>query len=381
MEKLVKKLIKNKILIIIQQANGDVLLASPLVQALKEAYPSVSIDFVVNESTLSMARAVLGVSEIYPYCYSWRKKGIFYRLFKEIQLFKKLWKKYDIAISLTAADRPALLALTSGKYSICQQDIQEKKSGWKRRYLDHTYRFDPHAHIILNNRKVLDFLKITPARMDLVGQVDPGLRQKMREKLKSLGIERFVIFHPSARESYKIYPMALRNQLLKLLNQAKIPVIVTGIGAGLDLQISHELPNDLPYVHNFIGQCGSILELMALMDLSEAYIGMDTLNMHLSASLNKPIFAIFGPTNTNIWSPWSNDLQQGAEAGASAMRKYGKVTLFQANLPCVPCFKAGCDDRGGKSECLSHISPEFIFRFFSDWWTNQSCSAAAEHED
>jgi heptosyltransferase III len=359
-----------KVLIIIRQANGDVLLASPIVKALQEEYSGVRVDLVVNESTLSMAKAISGISEIYPYCYSWRKKGIFYRIFKELQLFIKLWKKYDIALSLTAADRSILLALTSGKRSVGPVEPEQKKSWWKRKCLTHHYFFDPNSHIILNNRKALECLKIGPATLELKGQVDPVLKKAMQERLDKLGIKKFIIFHPSARESYKVYPEDLRHELLSFFNQAKIPVVITGIECELDLKISRALP-ELPYLYNFVGKCASILELMALMDLSEAYVGMDTLNMHLAASLNKPIFAIFGPTNSRVWSPWSNALQSGAGEGALAVRKYGNVTLFQANLPCVPCFKAGCDDRGGKSECLSHISPAVIWRVFSEWWRSK----------
>ena len=47
----------------------------------------------------------------------------------------------------------------------------------------------------------------------------------------------------------------------------------------------------------------------ALSELSLAYIGMDTLNMHIAAAQNKRIFAIFGPTNLTMWSPWSNELK------------------------------------------------------------------------
>ncbi len=357
----------HKILVIIRQVNGDVLFASPVINALKDAYPASKIDLLVNESTLSMAEALPNVSDIYAYCYTWRKKGFFYRCWKEIQLFLKVWKKYDVALSLTASDRSILLAIMAGKISVGALDDEIQKSWWKKKYLTHSYAFDPSVSVVINNRKALQGLGLTPEKMELKSQVDPALREQMKNKLASLGLEKFVIFHPSARVSYKIYPTILRNKLLSLLDQEGVPVVVTGGVSDLDSKISDELPN-LPHVHNFIGQSSSIRELIALIDLSEGYVGMDTLNMHLAASLNKPIFAIFGPTNPSVWSPWSNDLQRGAGAGAYAVQQYGNVTLFQSTLPCVPCFKAGCDDRGGKSECLEDISPQWICGFVMNWW-------------
>jgi heptosyltransferase-3 len=102
-------------------------------------------------------------------------------------------------------------------------------------------------------------------------------------------------------------------------------------------------------------------EYIALSDLSMAYIGMDTLNMHIAAGQNKSIFAIFGPTLPQVWSPWSNRTQSYAKE-SKTVQTYGNVTLFQANMPCVACGLAGCDDRGGKSDCLYMIDPNTIFK-------------------
>ena len=92
-----------------------------------------------------------------------------------------------------------------------------------------------------------------------------------------------------------------------------------------------------------------------------AYIGMDTLNMHIASGQNKNIFAIFGPTLPQIWSPWSNETQSYAKE-SKAVQKYGNITLFQADMPCVACGLAGCDDKGGKSDCLYNIDPNTIFK-------------------
>ena len=96
---------------------------------------------------------------------------------------------------------------------------------------------------------------------------------------------------------------------------------------------------------------------------------MDTLNMHIAASYSKRIFAIFGPTNLNMWSPWSNKLQKSATEN-KPIQVYDNITIFQANMPCVACGKAGCDNKHGKSECLDHISPKVIFDAVKAWYEN-----------
>jgi heptosyltransferase-3 len=130
------------------------------------------------------------------------------------------------------------------------------------------------------------------------------------------------------------------------LNTLNIPIIVTGARSDIDLRIKSELPK-LDNLYDFINET-SLDELFALSDKSLCYIGMDTLNMHIASSQNKKIFAIFGPTITSMWRPWSNGNSDN-------------IKIFQANMSCINCGKAGCDNKHGKSECLDNIEPKLIF--------------------
>jgi len=363
-----KKQIKSeefkRFLIIVRQANGDVLLSSSLVQGLRIAYPEATIDLLVNEHTRELAEAIPEVNQVLAYDYAWKKKGFFYRYWKEFELLKKIWHRYDLAISLTASDRSVIFAMLAGKYSIGVVDEDRAKSWWKRKYLDRAYFLNPRKHTVLNYMKALEFLNARPQKIQVILSVDPSIREKVQKDLDALGIKKFFIFHPSAKNDYKVYPKASRDRLFRYFDQAGISLVVTGGKSPLDEAISAELPS-LAHLHNFIGKY-SIKELIALTELSEAYVGMDTLNMHLAASLNKPIFAIFGPTNPLIWSPWSNEMQRGSSVQSAPRIQYGNITLFQANLPCVPCQRAGCDDKGGRSECLFDLSPEFVWHGIQD---------------
>jgi len=96
---------------------------------------------------------------------------------------------------------------------------------------------------------------------------------------------------------------------------------------------------------------------------------MDTLNMHIAAAQNKRVFAIFGPTILTMWSPWSNELQLSAKED-KPIQSYGNITIFQANMPCVACGQAGCDNSHVKSECLDNINPRVIFDEVEKWCKN-----------
>ena len=79
-----------------------------------------------------------------------------------------------------------------------------------------------------------------------------------------------------------------------------IPIVITGSNSQLDSEIKLTIPNSSNII-NLIGET-SLEELFALSELSSAYIGMDTMNMHIAASQSKRVFAIFGPTILKMWS-------------------------------------------------------------------------------
>ena len=140
--------------------------------------------------------------------------------------------------------------------------------------------------------------------------------------------------------------------------------MITGSNNEIDTEIKQELPS-LSNVHDMIGET-SLAEYFVLSEMALAYIGVDTLNMHIAAGQNKPIFAIFGPTNLSMWSPWSNVLKSSTKTN-TPKQTYGNITIFQADMPCVACGKSGCNNKG-ISECLDNISPQVIANEVEKWF-------------
>ena len=352
-----------KILIIIQRSNGDVFLSSSLIKALYENYESPQIDLLINDDTLPIAKLMPFIKNIHTFSYQLKQKN---RWKQEKTLFKKIFKKYDLSINLTASDRSVFYALIAGKISISAVESDRKKSWWKKILLTHFYYFNHSQHILINNLQPLNFLKIKVNTINYDIETSSESSLHIKKKLKDKGVNNFLLFHSSAQYQYKIYPQHLRDILLSSLSQLGIFIIVTGGRSSIDLEIKKKLPF-LPNVIDFIGET-TLEEFISLSKLSLGYIGMDTLNMHISASQNKRIFAIFGPTNLKMWSPWSTELKLSATHDMP-IQTYGNITIFQANMKCVACGKAGCDNNG-ISECLSNINPEIVFKEVNNWYKN-----------
>ena len=359
-------MVKNhkKILIIIQRSNGDVLLSASLINKLFNHYESPQIDLLINDDTIETAKLLSNINFIHTFSYEKKQNNGFKQ---EREIIASIYKKYDLSISLTASDRSIVYAFLAGKKSISAIDMESHKSWWKKLLLNSYYYFDSREHILLNNLKPLDLLGIR--HLNIQDPLIYGFQaiQSIKNKIKQINVDKFLIFHPSAQYNYKIYPKYLRDQLLDKLSTLGVPIILTGSKNKTDSLISNDLPT-LPNIYNFIGKT-TLEEYLVLSDLALAYIGMDTLNMHIAASQNKRIFAIFGPTNVKMWSPWSNSLESSTKINTSK-QNYGNITIFQSSLPCVSCGRAGCDNLNGRSECLHLIKPNIIYDDIKNWYRN-----------
>ena len=358
------KILKNpkKILIIIQRSNGDVFLCSNLISVLYQHYESPLIDLLINDDTYLIAKLLPHINNIHQFSYENKSKN---RWEQEKYIFKQIYRKYDLTINLTASDRSVIYALLGSRQSISAIERNSLKSWWKKIFLSYHYYFDSTKHILINNSEPLNCLNIKHNNVINPPIISEDTVLNVKKKLSDNGINEFIIFHPSAQYNYKIYPEYLRSKLLESLASLGISILITGGNNDIDLKIKKEIPEVLN-IFNFIGQT-SLEEYFVLSQFSSAYIGMDTLNMHIAASHNKPIFAIFGPTKLSMWSPWSNNLQSAAKDNKS-VQVYDNITIFQSSLPCDICGLVGCGSIHGKNEFIYSIKPEVIFSKVKNWY-------------
>jgi heptosyltransferase III len=353
-----------KILIVIQRSNGDVFLSAALIKRLYDYFKFPQIDLLVNDDTIGIAKMIPFVNYIHLFSYQKKTKN---RFLQEKKIVKSIFKKYDLSISLTSSDRSVFYALIAGKKSIATIEKSLHKSWWKKLFLSNAYYYDPSKHILIHNLEPLRLLNIDHENIMFSPEISDVALKNVQIKFNISAKEDFIIFHPSSQYEYKMYPDNLRIELISLLNSIGILVLITGGRSKVDNTIKNKIPS-FSNIKNLIGKT-SLEEYFALSYLSSAYIGMDTLNMHIAAAQSKRIFAIFGPTKLEVWSPWSNLIRTSA-MGNIPLQHYANVTIFQGDLPCVACGNKGCDNQG-LSLCFDQISPVDIFKEVSRWHLNE----------
>jgi heptosyltransferase-2 len=107
----------------------------------------------------------------------------------------------------------------------------------------------------------------------------------------------------------------------------------------------------------------TIGQMAALIALAAGFAGNDSFPMHLAAAANRPLVAIFGPTNVAAWGPWP------------IATPWFRVARYQTW--CQPCSytghtlgrRFGCATR----PCLGHISPSMVWTLLQE--------AIARHAD
>ncbi len=109
-------------------------------------------------------------------------------------------------------------------------------------------------------------------------------------------------------------------------------------------------PSDAPYAKDIEREIGkncfsavgetSFRQSMALCSMTQGCVTGDTAQMHAAAGLRVPTYALFGPTNPVETGPYGNG-----------------HWVFSAKCPERPCFKTTC----AKGICMSSISPDIVF--------------------
>jgi ADP-heptose:LPS heptosyltransferase len=89
----------------------------------------------------------------------------------------------------------------------------------------------------------------------------------------------------------------------------------------------------------------SLLELRALIDRSQLFVGGDTGPLHMAASSSTPIVGIYGPTLAARSAPWRD-----ARLSTESVQIDG--------LPCRPCEQRVCEP--GDFRCLTQLQPSTV---------------------
>ncbi|MES2353027.1 MAG: putative lipopolysaccharide heptosyltransferase III [Pseudomonadota bacterium] len=330
-------------LVIKLRHHGDVLLTSPVFQALKNHAPHMEVDALIYHDTRDMLADHPAISQLWTINRQWKREGIEAQARGEWQLFRNLQARdYDLVVHLTEHNRGAWLARLLGpRYSVAHN---HPKHGalWKRSF-SHLY---PHPkatprHTVELNLDALRRLGIQPTPEERRLVLVPGevAEQAVGELLAKHEVadKQFIQIHPTSRWFFKTWPVERVAELCDALHAQGERIVLTSAPDEREKKMIEAILSrtTLPPV-DLSGQL-TLKQLAALTMRAKLFIGVDSAPMHIAAAVQTPVAALFGPSGDIEWSPWMVPHR-----------------IIASNHACRPCGNDGCG--GSKvSECLTTL--------------------------
>ena len=345
------KIHPRKILVSAMPYLGDVLLATPLIHSLRTAYPDAQIDVLVYQNTAAMLQGNPDIHQIlttpsHP------------TFFENVRLFKKVFRRYDLAMALQTSDRSFFYTLLAAGTRVNAVPKLHTKTAWKRYFADRWVEFDDeHTHTVLQNLKLLATLNIAPRYVLVPPQ--PGQIEQLEKSYPFLTDDtRYAVLHVHPQWTYKRWLDQGWIQLSEYLNSLGLKLVFTGSAAPDEMTYITAITNKIPFeVINLAGQV-SLAELTPIITRAKLFIGPDTGITHLAAATGTPVIALYGPTNPVKWAPWPTNYRKNENPfQKNGSQQVNNVFLIQGEGDCVPCFLEGCDrHRQSRSKCLDFLT-------------------------
>jgi heptosyltransferase-3 len=330
-----------------------------LIRSLKRAWPHAAIDVLVFKGTEGVLLGNPDIREV-------RLISERPSLWEHLRLAWRIARRYGVALSLVASDRPTVYAWLAGRWH-AGLVVDEAKHRWKKWLLRHWIALDDlNTHTVLMNLALARLLGVAPA-YEVVVRCNNDDRAYVQSEGK-LGTDRpYAVLHPFPKFNYKMWRTDAWVALARSLQARGLRVVLSGSGERAELDYVAGIARDLPDALNLAGKL-SLSQVACLLAGARLYVGPDTALTHMAAALGVKVVALYGPSNPVKWGPWPH----GYAHDANPWRRHGSrqmnnVTLVQGTTPCVPCLKEGCDRHiASYSDCLQELAPQRVIDAVAD---------------
>jgi heptosyltransferase-2 len=321
----------SRILVISPNWIGDAVMAQPLLRLLKEAHPLHGIDVLAPPSVSPVWRAMAEVDTVIetPFKHGALQLKARWQLARQLKL-----RAYDQAYVLPNTLKFALIPWLAGI---------RKRVGYlgEKRYglLNVIHHDDKHAP-----RGMVAFYAALagPAKPDAKpasSAASPSSLPIPRPRLTVAVTEAerimrhfgltpqlpLLVFAPGAEfGSAKRWPAAYFGQLAQTVRQSMGQVQIVLLGSAKDRPITEEIVASAPEVISLAGAT-SLAEAIALIAQAGAVVSNDSGLLHIASALNRPVVALYGPTDPGHAPPFSDI-----------------ATSIYLHLSCAPCRQREC---------------------------------------
>ena len=339
-----------RVLVVVTRRIGDVLLTTPLIRALKRAWPRASIKALVFQGTEGVLVANPDLDGIISVPQHASKLSHF-------RFHLKLWRRFDIALSTSPSDRSTLYAWAAGRWRAGLVNPIHKER-WKLPLLSAYSAFDNlDTHTVRADLQLARLADVEPC-YDVVATWRREDEEALAPQL-SFDPHRtaFAVLHPYPKFNYKMWHRQGWIDLARWLSAHGLILVLSGRGEERERTYVAELANEFPVgTVNLVGRA-TLNQLAWLLSLARLYVGPDTAVTHIAAALGVPTIALFGPSNPVKWGPWPRGYARDDNPFVlRGTQRVNNVVLLQGEGDCVPCMLEGCARHiESFSDCLQYL--------------------------
>lgn len=326
---------EQKFLIVRLSSLGDLVHTIPAVAALRAAFPTVQIDWVVDRRWSSLIDLVTCVNHTIPLGRSPREVlALIGRLREE---------RYTCALDLQGRYRSAVVAWLSGApRRIGRAAAATREPGAALFYTD---RVIPTGRHIAD--MTVDLAARAGAKPDATPQfplrVPPEAEGAVRERLAREGIEgTYVVISPGGGWKSKCWPPERFGALAAALLERHGLRSVVNIAAGEEATAGDIIRAAAPAVLAVLSL--PIPELAALLAHARLVVAGDTGPLHLAAALGTPVVGLFGSTDAERNGPLPRGRVVQVAADRTQLPNYvrGDYVRQETYLPAMLALSVDC---------------------------------------
>jgi len=322
-----------KILFITLSNIGDAILTLPALDYLRQRFPEAKITVMVSARPKEIFEHNPNIDRIIVY----DKKA---SLVEQVRLFFALQKeKFDLIVDLRNTFLGAVLSAPSKT-----NPFLSFPSGLK-------HMKDRHLYKIKNSKFKIQNFSDAPVQKSSL-PIKPEDEEYIRKILKDNGIteqDKIIAVAAGARSHIKRWPQERFPELVRrITGQLGAKVIL--VGDKDDAAIVKQLLGDIAQKALDLSGKTDLMELACLLKFSSCVVTNDSAVLHLASYLNRPVVAIFGPTDAEKYGPWSDNF-----------------VVVKKDIFCRPCEKAQC--RFGTVKCMEIIQVEDVMRALRNVFT------------
>ncbi len=326
------------ILIIKLRHIGDVLLSTPVLRALRDAYPDARLTMLVNRGTEEILAHNPDLNEVL--CL---EKGSWGAQWSFVQSLRR--RAFDCVIDLTDGDRSAVISLATGASIRVGFNAEHRWRGLlysavatPRSTDQHRVEYDLCAlrHLGLDPKPGTPFLHVSPSENAVV---ETWLREAGLTSSKEA--RPLLLLQPGARYSLKVWPHERFVELANRLTDRFSCRILLG-GDQREREIAEQIARKMHDAPKVVAGEFSLLQFAALAKRCALFVGNDGGAMHIAAAMGTPVVALFGPTYPRRWGP-----------------RGGPAQVIYKGLDCRACYHPAC--LRGDDSCMQQITVDEVF--------------------